>query len=106
MDATLKYVVRVSQKILSWCVKVATESLVRSPLLLSKTCVCFPLEYVVRPPVFSGTLFVEILYTYALYGKYRLSILLFLSPAGVSASFSHIYVLQNQHPTICGLPLW
>ena len=57
-------------------------------------------------PVFLGTLFVEILYTYALDGKYRLSILLFLSPAGVSASFSHIYVLQNQHPTICGLPLW
>ena len=30
----------VSHKILSWCVKVATESAVRSPLLLSKVCAC------------------------------------------------------------------
>ena len=39
---TQKSAVRVSQKILSWCVKVATESAVQSPLLLSKICACRP----------------------------------------------------------------
>ena len=76
----------------------------KSPAALQNLCVL--LSRIRGQPSFHGTLFVEILYTYALYGKYKLSILLFLSPPGVSASFSHIYVLQNQHPTICGLPLW
>ena len=38
--AAQKSAVCVSHKILSWCIKVATESAVRSPLLLSKVCAC------------------------------------------------------------------
>ena len=30
------------RKILSWCIKVATQSVVRCPLLLSKICACSP----------------------------------------------------------------
>ena len=89
-----------------WCVQNGNPiSRPKSPAAPQNLCV-LPSRIRRPPPVFYGTLFVEILYTYALYGKYKLSILLFLSPASVSASFSHIYVLQNQHPTICGLPLW
>ena len=38
--AAQKSAVCVSHKTLSWCIKVATESAVRSPLLLSKVCAC------------------------------------------------------------------